>query len=283
MPTAYYFSHDTDARGDEKMLKLRAKFGWAGYGIFWALCEMMFVNDSTSLQLENVDAIAQAFNVKVTMLSDVINYAIKPCRLFESDDTEFWSESLRRRKAEFIEKRKKYADAGRRGMEVRWGKSSNNAAPETPEKPRNNDDNNDVNNDDITSKVNKGKKERKGDKEKENKGSDSRGESPALTMEALISGYTTNEDLRAEIREFVKMRETIKKKLSVHALDLTLRDLNKVAANDPEKIATLQKGIKNSWQTIYELSAAEKASVRTAASASGKTGGVDYTKGWGAK
>lgn len=36
-----YFSHDNDARNHPKMKALRARFGWTGYGQFWALNEMI--------------------------------------------------------------------------------------------------------------------------------------------------------------------------------------------------------------------------------------------------
>jgi len=36
-----YFSHDNDARNHAKMKALRARYGWTGYGQFWALNEMI--------------------------------------------------------------------------------------------------------------------------------------------------------------------------------------------------------------------------------------------------
>lgn len=36
-----YFSHDNDSRNHPKMKALRARFGWSGYGQFWALNEMI--------------------------------------------------------------------------------------------------------------------------------------------------------------------------------------------------------------------------------------------------
>ena len=34
-----YFSHDSNAHRDYKMVKLRTKLGWGGYGLFWAIIE----------------------------------------------------------------------------------------------------------------------------------------------------------------------------------------------------------------------------------------------------
>ena len=36
-----HFSHDNDSRNHAKMKALRARFGWSGYGQFWALNEMV--------------------------------------------------------------------------------------------------------------------------------------------------------------------------------------------------------------------------------------------------
>lgn len=38
---SYYFQHDCNARQDEKILALRMKHGWEGYGLYWALIERL--------------------------------------------------------------------------------------------------------------------------------------------------------------------------------------------------------------------------------------------------
>jgi len=42
MKDTFYFSHDYHARSDEKMIKLRAKMGWDGYGLYWAIVEKLY-------------------------------------------------------------------------------------------------------------------------------------------------------------------------------------------------------------------------------------------------
>lgn len=41
MKDTFYFRHDCNARQDEKILALRMKLGWEGYGIYWALIERL--------------------------------------------------------------------------------------------------------------------------------------------------------------------------------------------------------------------------------------------------
>jgi len=118
----YYFSHDTNARNDEKILMLRAEHGWEGYGLYWALLEMMFDNKETCIKHSRIRGIAVSYNVDITMLQSVIDTAVTE-GLFISNGECFWSESLRRRKQAFHELRDKRSKAGKKGMETRWGKA----------------------------------------------------------------------------------------------------------------------------------------------------------------
>lgn len=45
---SYYFQHDCNARQDEKILALRMKHGWEGYGLYWALIERLRESDNYS-------------------------------------------------------------------------------------------------------------------------------------------------------------------------------------------------------------------------------------------
>jgi hypothetical protein len=56
-----YFSHDNDARNHPKMEALRARFGWQGYGQFWALNEMIAAAPGARLDISrklNLEATA---------------------------------------------------------------------------------------------------------------------------------------------------------------------------------------------------------------------------------
>lgn len=155
---AYYFSHDANARQDEKILMLRAEHGWEGYGIYWALVEMMFESSGSALHHNKIKGIAVSYNIDITVLESVINTCITE-GLFVSDGTTFWSESLTRRKQKYQELKDKKSSAGRKGMAKRWGNQEEDNTVIT-------DDNNTYNT--VITKDNKGK-ERKGKENKENK------------------------------------------------------------------------------------------------------------------
>lgn len=119
MKEAYYFSHDSNARQDEKILMLRAEHGWEGYGIYWALVEMMFESRDTCLHHSKIKGISASYNIDITMLKSVIKTCIDE-ELFYTEDDDFWSESLRRRKDKFQEKKSQRSEAGKKGMAKRW-------------------------------------------------------------------------------------------------------------------------------------------------------------------
>jgi hypothetical protein len=145
----YYFSHDSNARNDEKVMMLRAEHGLEGYGAFWMLAEMMFENSDSRLSHSKVKGIAVSNNIDITVLSNIIQTCIEE-GLFESDGEYFWSNSLIRRKERFYELREKRSEAGVKGMEKRWGKAKVYQTDNT-----------------VITKNNKGK-ERKGNKSKVN-------------------------------------------------------------------------------------------------------------------
>ncbi len=119
MKGTYYFSHDTNARNDEKILMLRAEHGWQGYGIFWALVEMMFETNETYLSHSKIKGIAISYNIDITLLQSIINTCISE-NLFASDEKTFWSETLRERKQKFLDYQEKKSNAGKKGMAKRW-------------------------------------------------------------------------------------------------------------------------------------------------------------------
>ena len=123
MKDTYYFSHDSNARNDEKILMLRAEHGWEGYGIYWLLIEMMFESTDTCLYHSKTKGIAVANNIDITLLQSVITTCIEE-ELFISNNDKFFSQSLDRRKQNMLNLRKKKSEAGKKGMASRW--ESNN-------------------------------------------------------------------------------------------------------------------------------------------------------------
>lgn len=94
-------------------------------------------------------------------------------------------------------------------------------------------------------------KEREKEKEKINK--------KETSLDKMISAYTENNDLVEAIRDFMKMRKSIKKPLTDRALKTILNKLDKFGRNDFEKILILENSIEHCWQSVFELKENKKA------------------------
>ena len=107
---AYYFSHDSNAQNDEKIIKLRIDYGWEGYGIFWALIEIL--REASNYEIEcDCNAIAFRLQCDIKKLENII----KNYNLFEIDNNKIYSQSLKQR---MILKSKN----ARQSAEARWNK-----------------------------------------------------------------------------------------------------------------------------------------------------------------
>lgn len=72
-------------------------------------------------------------------------------------------------------------------------------------------------------------------------------------FEELINSYTSNPNLKNAIVEFIKMRKKNKKDMTVHAVDLMLGKLDKMAANDDTKVSIINQSLENCWSGLYEI------------------------------
>jgi hypothetical protein len=110
----FYFSHDYNTRSDIKIKRMIAKWGYAAYGVFWALIEDLYQNaNALPLDYECI-----AFDMRVD--ADLIKSVINDFGLFITDEDHFWSLSVQRR----IEERALKSEQAKRSALQRWGKSN---------------------------------------------------------------------------------------------------------------------------------------------------------------
>ena len=119
---SHYFPHDWDARQDEKIVDLYGKYDWEGYGLYWAILEVMAQNDGHCLTLAGVGGLAKVLNRDKDQFEQFIKDCIDPFKLFESDGTSYWSNSLRIRIARAFDKAERCSVAGKKGAAKRYGK-----------------------------------------------------------------------------------------------------------------------------------------------------------------
>ena len=117
-----YFSHDSNARNDSKIISLRMKLGVEGYGIYFMIIERL---REESDYVSNKDYDSLAFDFRTT--AEKVKSVIEDFGLFAfTDDDCFYSESLMQRMILKDEKSRKHSLGGKKAMEKRW-----NNIPET--------------------------------------------------------------------------------------------------------------------------------------------------------
>ena len=119
---AYYFSHDANAKDDPKILQLRMEMGWEGYGLFWALIELLR-NESDHRMRTHYKSIAFALQTQEDSIRSIIN----DFDLFGLDDQYFWSESLLKR----MELKEERSEKARESAKKRWNRDNDANAMRT--------------------------------------------------------------------------------------------------------------------------------------------------------
>jgi len=116
MKDAYYFPHDSNARNDQRIMKVRMEYGFLGYGIYFGLIEILREQANYTLSFDDLESIAFDLRVELNVIEDIVsNY-----NLFVIEGMSmFYSKSLKRRMEKLDLIKEKRAEAGRLG-----GKSS---------------------------------------------------------------------------------------------------------------------------------------------------------------
>ena len=113
-----YFSHDSNARNSDKLMKVRMKLGAEGYGIFFMLIERLREEEGYKSTID-YDTLAFDLRVEPEKVKQVVeNYDLFK---FTEDGKYFYSDSFNERMEMMDLKRKKRVEAGKKGAEKRWG------------------------------------------------------------------------------------------------------------------------------------------------------------------
>ena len=106
-----YFSHDTKARSDSKLVSLAMRQGMEGLGVYWCIVEMLYENDGKIMRTE-----CERIAYELRTHSDCINAVIYEHELFQWDEFYFWSNSVLNRLKTITEK----SDKARQSATKRW-------------------------------------------------------------------------------------------------------------------------------------------------------------------
>lgn len=112
---AFYFPHDDNAAGDERVLKLRAKFGnTEGYAMWFMLLEYLSRNGGY-MQGELMAELSLSYSIPPEKWKEFIDFCITISLLKNSKNGVFSY-----RLVEHIGYRKERVESGKKGAKVRW-------------------------------------------------------------------------------------------------------------------------------------------------------------------
>lgn len=112
-----YFSHDSNARNDDKMLELRMKHQAAGYGVYFMILERLR-EEKDYMSVKNYNAIAFDLREDAGLIKSVVeDFGLFS---FTEDGECFYSESFNDRMTMKDEKSKRRSVAGKKGAAKRW-------------------------------------------------------------------------------------------------------------------------------------------------------------------
>lgn len=106
----FYFSHDYNARNDEKVKELIFKHGMSGYGIYWSIIEELYQN--TNVLHLNYERIAFELRADISSIKSIIN----DFNLFVISGENFSSLSVQKR----IDERANKSEKARLSVNKRW-------------------------------------------------------------------------------------------------------------------------------------------------------------------
>jgi hypothetical protein len=113
----FYFSHDYNARNDEKIKMLIRKHGMIGYGVFWAIVEDLY-NNANALRTD-YDGIAYDLRLH----SDIVKSVVNDFDLFQINGDYFGSSSVQAR----LDQRNEKSLSARKSASYRWNKKEDDA------------------------------------------------------------------------------------------------------------------------------------------------------------
>ena len=114
MKDAYYFSHDSNARNDNKMLQLRCELGWEGYGLFFAVLELMRDEKNYMFPSNALATLQLSLSIDKILLDKFLT-ACFSIGLFTDDGSFVYSGSFIKRMKMMDDLRSKRSTAGKAG------------------------------------------------------------------------------------------------------------------------------------------------------------------------
>ena len=116
---ARYFSHDSNARNSDKLIRLRMRHKAAGYGVYFMILERLR-EEPDYMSVKDYNMIAFDLREDASLIKSVVeDFGLFA---FTEDGKCFYSESFTRRMSKMDAERQKRAEGGKKAMSKRWKK-----------------------------------------------------------------------------------------------------------------------------------------------------------------
>ena len=223
-----------DVALDTKLNLIKAEFGLLGFGIVIRLFQYIYGENGYYMEWSQDVALmfASKESVGVNAVSEVVNACLKRGIFDQSKFKEFGILTSKGIQERYLE-----ATDRRIGEKI----CNKYAVLNVPKKAVNdgiNGINVDINRVNVNRKyTNKSKV----NKSKVNK-----------TYRSIIADYTSNLDLRSSLENFVEMRNKMKR-FTLNALEILLKNLDKLASDDLSKIEIVNQSIERSWKGFFPV------------------------------
>jgi hypothetical protein len=95
----YYFSHDCNARNDEKILAMRSIYGLEGYAMYFMLVEILREQDEYKLEITKYtwNTLAMQMHTDAQKVEKFVSDCVEEFHLFVIENNTLYSESLIKR------------------------------------------------------------------------------------------------------------------------------------------------------------------------------------------
>ncbi|MCF2443636.1 DUF4373 domain-containing protein [Dyadobacter sp. CY345] len=120
----YYFQHDYDALNDPKIIAMRDRYGMEGYGLYWAIVEMLHATEGNKLPMKDyqfiaiakqTEAFAKQKEANLELIKNYLTTCIDSYELFSSDGVFFWCDRVLRNMKKMADISEKRRESGRLG------------------------------------------------------------------------------------------------------------------------------------------------------------------------
>jgi len=246
---AFYFPHFSNARNDRKLRRVRKELGMEGYGIYFAILEVLRDQKDFKYPLEDIDLLAEDFGTSEQKVRAVVTLY----KLFENDDEDFFSIKFNEFLTPYLDAKERKKIAAMKGNLIRHNHITKEQAAEMT----------DLQIIELTESIRNARNARalpslsspcaSQKKVNEIKKKVNKNKSKNIDAVALCS-LLQDSEVKKAWDEWMKVRDSKKASKSSQAITRAVNSLVKLSNNDKEvAIQVLNNSSDGGWTKLYEL------------------------------